>query len=201
LRFHHDSIRPTEPGSARGGSPHRHLSGIAADHIRPAPDRRRINRRRSQGRLSRRRAHKRLCALRCNFVQRPYVLISRDIASTKTQSEISMTTATLQGRTALVTGGSRGIGAAISKALAQAGAAVAINYRERAGEANRLVEIIAKAGGRAVAIPADVSQTPDVANMVARVKSELGPIDVLINNAGIAITHGIDDLSESDFDQ
>ena len=112
-----------------------------------------------------------------------------------------MTIPTLRGRTALVTGGSRGIGAAISKALAEAGAAVAINYRERAGEANRLVEIIAKAGGRAVAIPADVSQTPDVANMVERVKSELGPIDVLINNAGIAITRGIDDLSEADFDQ
>jgi len=112
-----------------------------------------------------------------------------------------MTTATLQGRTALVTGGSRGIGAAISKALAQAGAAVAINYRERADEANKLVETIAKANGRAVAIPADVSQTSAVAQMVERVKSELGPIDILINNAGIAITRGIDDLSEADFDQ
>jgi 3-oxoacyl-[acyl-carrier protein] reductase len=117
------------------------------------------------------------------------------------KSEISMTTATLQGRTALVTGGSRGIGAAISKALAQAGAAVAINYRERADEANKLVEMIAKADGRAVAIPADVSQTAAVAQMVERVKSELGPIDVLINNAGIAIMRGIDDLSEADFDQ
>jgi len=112
-----------------------------------------------------------------------------------------MTTATLQGRTALVTGGSRGIGAAISKALAQAGVAVAINYRERADEANKLVETIAKANGRAVAIPADVSQTSAVAQMVERVKSELGPIDILINNAGIAITRGIDDLSEADFDQ
>jgi len=112
-----------------------------------------------------------------------------------------MTKATLRGRTALVTGGSRGIGAAISKALAQAGVAVAINYRERADEANKLVETIAKANGRAVAIPADVSQTSAVAQMVERVKSELGPIDILINNAGIAITRGIDDLSEADFDQ
>jgi 3-oxoacyl-[acyl-carrier protein] reductase len=112
-----------------------------------------------------------------------------------------MTTRTLQGRTALVTGGSRGIGAAISKALARAGATVAINYRERAGDANRLVDIIAKADGRAIAISADVSQTSAVANMVERVKSELGPIDILINNAGIAITRGIDDLSEADFDQ
>ncbi|TMJ24473.1 MAG: 3-oxoacyl-ACP reductase FabG [Alphaproteobacteria bacterium] len=112
-----------------------------------------------------------------------------------------MTKATLRGHTALVTGGSRGIGAAISKALAQAGVAVAINYRERADEANKLVETIAKANGRAVAIPADVSQTSAVAQMVERVKSELGPIDILINNAGIAITRGIDDLSEADFDQ
>jgi 3-oxoacyl-[acyl-carrier protein] reductase len=112
-----------------------------------------------------------------------------------------MTTRTLQGRTALVTGGSRGIGAAISKALAGAGATVAINYRERAGDANRLVDIIAKADGRAVAMSADVSQTSEVANMVERVKSELGSIDILINNAGIAITRGIDDLSEADFDQ
>ena len=109
--------------------------------------------------------------------------------------------ATLQGRTALVTGGSRGIGAAISKALAQAGAAVAVNYRERADEANTLVEMIAKAGGRAIAISADVSQTPAVAQMVERVRSELGPIDILINNAGIAITRGIDDLTEADLDQ
>ena len=112
-----------------------------------------------------------------------------------------MTTATLKGRIALVTGGSRGIGAAISKALAEAGAAVAINYRERADEANRLVDVIAKANGRAVAISADVSQASAVANMVERVKSELGPIDILVNNAGIAITRGIDDLSEADFDQ
>jgi 3-oxoacyl-[acyl-carrier protein] reductase len=112
-----------------------------------------------------------------------------------------MTTATLKGRIALVTGGSRGIGAAISNALAEAGAAVAVNYRERADEANRLVDHIAKANGRAVAVPADVSQASAVAKMVERVKSELGPIDILVNNAGIAITRGIDDLSEADFDQ
>ena len=112
-----------------------------------------------------------------------------------------MTTGTLQGRIALVTGGSRGIGAAISKALAEAGAAVAVNYRERADEANRLVDMIAKANGRAVAIRADVSQTSAVAKMVERTKSEFGPIDILVNNPGIAITRGIDDLSEADFDQ
>src|ERR1700679_181471 len=112
-----------------------------------------------------------------------------------------MTTGTLHGRTALVTGGSRGIGAAIVRSLAQAGAAVAINYRERAGEANALVNAIDEAGGHAIAIAADVSQSDAVAQMVQRVTSELGSIGILINNAGVAITRDIDDLSEADFDQ
>ena len=81
------------------------------------------------------------------------------------------------------------------------GAAVAVNYRERAGEANALVHAIGGAGGRAIAIAADVSQSDAVAEMVQRVKSELGSIDILINNAGIAITRDIQDLSEADFDQ
>ena len=112
-----------------------------------------------------------------------------------------MTTGMLQGRAALVTGGSRGIGAAIVRSLAQAGAAIAVNYRERASEAATLVKSISKAGGRAMAIAADVSQSDAVAQMVKRVNADLGPIDILINNAGIAITRGVDDLSEADFDQ
>ena len=60
---------------------------------------------------------------------------------------------------------------------------------------------IGDAGGRAIAIAADVSQSDAVAQMVKRVNADLGPIDILINNAGIAITRGVDDLSEADFDQ
>ncbi len=112
-----------------------------------------------------------------------------------------MTADTLQGRVALVTGGSRGIGAAISRALADAGAAVAVNYRARAQEANSLVESLRNAGGRAIAVAADVSQAEAVARMAERVKSELGAINILVNNAGIAIVRGVDDLSETDFDQ
>jgi 3-oxoacyl-[acyl-carrier protein] reductase len=112
-----------------------------------------------------------------------------------------MTTGKLQGRTALVTGGSRGIGAAIVRSLAQADAAIAVNYRERAREADTLVKLIREAGGRAIAIAADVSQSDAVAQMVKRVNADLGPIDILVNNAGIAITRGVDDLSETDFDQ
>ena len=112
-----------------------------------------------------------------------------------------MTTENLRRRTALVTGASRGIGAAIVRALAEAGAAVAINYRERAGEADALVKQIAGAGGRAIAIAADVSQTDAVGKMIDRVRSDLGSIDILVNNAGIAITRGVDDLTEGDFDR
>jgi 3-oxoacyl-[acyl-carrier protein] reductase len=112
-----------------------------------------------------------------------------------------MTTASLRGRTALVTGGSRGIGAAISRALAEAGASVAINYRERADEAKVLAENLRKTGAHAVTVQADVSQGDAVIKMVEAVKSELKTIDILINNAGIAITRGIDDLSEADFDK
>jgi 3-oxoacyl-[acyl-carrier protein] reductase len=106
----------------------------------------------------------------------------------------------LNGHTALVTGASRGIGAAIALALAEAGAAVAVNYRQHAPEADAMVAKIKDIGGRATAIAADVSQAAAVAKMVDHVTSTLGPIDILVNNAGIAIVRGIDDLTESDFD-
>jgi 3-oxoacyl-[acyl-carrier protein] reductase len=106
----------------------------------------------------------------------------------------------LRGRTALVTGGSRGIGAAVSRALADAGAAVAINYRERTEEANKLAEALRKTGVHAITVAADVSQREAVDSMIDRVKAEFGTVDILVNNAGIAITRGIDDLSEADFD-
>jgi 3-oxoacyl-[acyl-carrier protein] reductase len=107
----------------------------------------------------------------------------------------------LSGRIALVTGASRGIGAAIAIALAEAGVAVAVNYRERAAEADAVVAKIKDIGGRAVSVAADVSQTTAVAKMVDHVASALGPIDILVNNAGMAIVRGIDDLTEADFDQ
>jgi 3-oxoacyl-[acyl-carrier protein] reductase len=107
----------------------------------------------------------------------------------------------LNGHVALVTGASRGIGAAIAAALAEAGAAVAVNYRQRADEAEAVIAKIKSMGGRAVATAADVSQATAVAGMVDHVVSALGPIDILINNAGMAIVRGIDDLTESEFDQ
>ena len=107
----------------------------------------------------------------------------------------------LKGRIALVTGASRGIGAAVALALAGAGAAVAVNYRERAGAADAVVAKINAIGGRATAVAADVSKNADVMAMVERVTRALGPIDILVNNAGMAIVRGVDDLTEAEFDQ
>ncbi len=108
--------------------------------------------------------------------------------------------ASLTDRVALVTGGSRGIGRAVALALANAGASVAVNYRERTDEARTVVDAIRSAGGRAMAIRADVSRSAEVSAMVSAVAGELAPIDVLVNNAGIALIRGIDDLTEADFD-
>ena len=107
----------------------------------------------------------------------------------------------LNNRIALVTGGSRGIGRAIALALANAGAGIAVNYRERAQEAAFIVEAIQRIGGRAVAIAADVSIAGAVQSMISTVEERLGPIDILINNAGIAPMRGLDNMTEEDFDR
>ncbi len=103
----------------------------------------------------------------------------------------------LQGRVALVTGASRGIGRAIALALAERGAAVAVNFHTRAEEADAVVAQIRAAGGRAIAAPADVSISAQVNEMAARAAGELGPIDILVNNAGIAAGG----VREEDFDR
>ena len=106
----------------------------------------------------------------------------------------------LTGRVALVTGASRGIGAAIARALAEAGADVAINYRDRATEAEAVAAQITAIGRRSITLAADVSKSAAVTTMVRTIEDKLGPIDILINNAGIALIRGIDDLTEADFD-
>jgi 3-oxoacyl-[acyl-carrier protein] reductase len=106
----------------------------------------------------------------------------------------------LGGRVALVTGGSRGIGRAVALALAEAGADVAVNYREQAAAAEEVAGIVRAQGRRAIAVGADVSENAAVKQMVDRVEAELGPIGVLVNNAGIALIRGLDDLTEEEFD-
>jgi 3-oxoacyl-[acyl-carrier protein] reductase len=107
----------------------------------------------------------------------------------------------LDNRVALVTGASRGVGKAIALALAKAGAAVAVNYRERGEEAAAVVAAIRQGGGRAAAVAADVSNAVAVRRMVAEAEDRFGSIDVLVNNAGMAETRGLDDITEEDFDR
>jgi 3-oxoacyl-[acyl-carrier protein] reductase len=104
--------------------------------------------------------------------------------------------ATLSGKLALVTGASRGIGRAIAKALATAGADIAINYRERAEDAQTLRDEIAALGRRALVIQADVSRAAEVERMIAA----SGPVHILVNNAGIARPQPIADITERDWD-
>jgi 3-oxoacyl-[acyl-carrier protein] reductase len=91
----------------------------------------------------------------------------------------------LAGKTALITGGSRGIGRAIVLEFASAGCAIAINYRSAQSDADSVVNQIRLQGGRAAAFKADVSQKPEVDSLVGAVENALGPIDILVNNAGI----------------
>jgi 3-oxoacyl-[acyl-carrier protein] reductase len=106
----------------------------------------------------------------------------------------------LRGAVALVTGGSRGIGAAIVEAFAQAGMHVVINCRAKLDEARAAAERINAAGGRAAAIAADVSIASEVDRLVAETRQALGPVSVLVNNAGIAIMKPFDTVTEGDFD-
>ncbi len=87
---------------------------------------------------------------------------------------------------AIVTGSSRGIGRAIARALAARGAAICINYAIHAAEAEAAASEIEATGGRVIAIQADVADAEAVARMVARTEAELGPVSILVNNAGIS---------------
>jgi len=113
----------------------------------------------------------------------------------------SSSTFELKNRVALMTGASRAIGKAISLALAEAGATVAVNYRERSGDAGGVAEAIRKSGGRAGSFGADVSLSTAVHSMIHDVEERLGPIDILVNNAGMAAARRLEDITEQDFDR
>jgi 3-oxoacyl-[acyl-carrier protein] reductase len=108
---------------------------------------------------------------------------------------------TLTGKIALVTGASRGIGAAVALSLAQAGADIAVNFRSRSAEAERVCAGIRTLGRRALAIQADVSQANQVNKMVAQVEGELGAVNILVNNAGMARQIKLEDIAETDFEE
>ncbi len=108
---------------------------------------------------------------------------------------------TLAGKVALVTGGSRGLGAAIALRLAQDGAAVALTYTSSPQKADEVVLAIESAGGKALAIRADSADVEAVKHAVAETVNTLGRLDILVNNAGVATMAVIDQFSMEEFDR
>src|SRR5579883_2171357 len=107
--------------------------------------------------------------------------------------------AKLQGKVAVVTGASKGIGASIAKHLAAEGAAVVVNYSSSKSDADRVVADIARDGGKAVAVQADVAKKADVARLFAETKKAFGRLDVLVNNAGVYEFAPLEAVTEEHF--
>jgi 3-oxoacyl-[acyl-carrier protein] reductase len=106
----------------------------------------------------------------------------------------------LERKIALVTGGSRGLGRAICVLFAEEGARVAVNYRNRKDEADRVVEMICEAGGEALAVQGDVKRREDVERIVKATVERFGGLDILVNNAGISFYRPLLEHSEDDWD-
>ncbi len=107
----------------------------------------------------------------------------------------------LQGKVVLVTGSSRGIGRAIAERLAKEGAALVVNYGKSADEAHEVVDTIKSAGGKAIAVQADVGKTDEIQRLFDQATEHFGKIDILVNNAGILSTKPIAEVSEESFDE
>ncbi|HEY0817033.1 MAG TPA: SDR family oxidoreductase [Pseudonocardia sp.] len=107
----------------------------------------------------------------------------------------------LTGRVALVTGGSRGIGAAIATRLAEVGAAVAVTYAQADHQARQVVAQIVERGGRAAVIQADLTEAKAAVNAVEQTVKELGGLDILVNNAGFLAYGAIDDITVEELDR
>src|ERR1700746_2263499 len=107
----------------------------------------------------------------------------------------------LNGKVALVTGGSRGIGAAIAKRLAEDGASVAITYAKDANAASAVVKVIERNGGKAVAIQADAADVEAVRTAVEKAVATFGRLDVLVNSAGTAIPKPFEETTLEEMDR
>src|SRR5919107_4373118 len=109
--------------------------------------------------------------------------------------------ASLEGKVALVTGASRGIGRAVAERLGKDGATVVINYARNADAAQEVVSAIEATGGRATAAQADVSRVEDIRRLFRETVERFGQLNILINNAGTAIYKPLVEATEEDFDK
>ena len=107
----------------------------------------------------------------------------------------------LEGKVAIVTGSSKGIGAGIAERLAADGAKVIINYSRSVADANRVVERIVDAGGEAIAFKADISRPADIGPLINSAVQAFGRLDIVVNNAGIYKPDSLDELSADSFDE
>jgi 3-oxoacyl-[acyl-carrier protein] reductase len=105
----------------------------------------------------------------------------------------------LEGKVAVVTGGSKGIGAAIAKALAGEGAAVVVNYASSKPDAERVAAAITAAGGKAIAVQGDVSKPAHIERLFSETKSAFGRLDILVNNAGVYEFAPLENVTEELF--
>jgi 3-oxoacyl-[acyl-carrier protein] reductase len=105
----------------------------------------------------------------------------------------------LNGKVAVVTGASKGIGAAIAKHLATEGAAVVVNYASSKSDADQVVDEITKRNGKAIAVQADVTKKKDIERLFAETKKAFGKIDVLVNNAGVYQFAPLEEATENEF--
>jgi 3-oxoacyl-[acyl-carrier protein] reductase len=105
----------------------------------------------------------------------------------------------LRGKVVIVTGASKGIGAGIARAFASAGASVVVNYATSREDAERVVREIAAVDGKAIAVQADVSVADEVRRLFAEAKRAFGPVDVLINNAGVFKFDPLEEVTEAEF--
>ena len=107
----------------------------------------------------------------------------------------------LAGKTALVTGASRGIGRGIALSLAKVGATVAINYRENQPEAMATADEVEKLGVKAIIVKADVSKKDDCIGMFAVIKQQFGSLNILVNNAGVVAMGPVENVGEEEWDR
>jgi 3-oxoacyl-[acyl-carrier protein] reductase len=105
----------------------------------------------------------------------------------------------LNGKVAVVTGASKGIGAGIARQLAAEGAAVVVNYASSKSDADKVVDEISKGGGKAIAVQGDVAKKKDIERLFAEAEKAFGKIDILVNNAGVYDFKPLEEITENEF--